>query len=180
MALTGGRISPEVRSAMSSLGYLRLRPYTTHANTVTIKTCTTNEKSHDTIHCLPKASRCVAPVINPEQGRIIMSETKRDCSYCFGSFNACRTRERIATLFSRASWSAAPRRLPEIRDPELIRLGVLLVLIWAGCLLVHRRRSAPSPVHADQDSGRGRFGAEATAEITVRDDAMYRTQVVRE
>ena len=21
-----------------------------------------------------------------------MSETKRDCSYCFGSFNACRTR----------------------------------------------------------------------------------------
>ena len=33
-------------------------------------------------------------------------------------------------------------------------------------VLIPRRFAAPSPVHADQDSGRGRSGAEGTAEVT--------------
>jgi hypothetical protein len=33
-------------------------------------------------------------------------------------------------------------------------------------LIKPRRFAPPSPVHADQDSGRGRFGVEATAEVT--------------
>ena len=45
-------------------------------------------------------------------------------------------------------------------------LGVLLVLVEAGCLLVRCLAPIESVVHADQDSGRGRFGVEATAGVT--------------
>ena len=42
------------------------------------------------------------------------------------------------------------------RPPGLYRLEVLLV--------------PGSPIHADQDSGRGRFGVEAAAEVTAKTD----------
>ena len=38
-------------------------------------------------------------------------------------------------------------------------------------LIIPRRFSAPSPVHADQDSGRGRSGVEGTAEVTANKTA---------
>ena len=66
----------------------------------------------------------------------------------------CKKKDRLAAVSPKI-----PSRLLVLKDPELMMLGVLVALIEAGSLL----RSPESVIHADQDSGLGRFGAEGTA-----------------
>lgn len=48
------------------------------------------------------------------------------------------------------------------KDPELMMHGALVALIEAG----KSTRSPESVIHANQNSGRGRFGVESTASRT--------------
>ena len=70
--------------------------------------------------------------------------------------------------------TASPRSLRKFHHALIKRpraeLGVFSILIEGGSVLVRRFSPIKSVVHADQDSGRRRFGIEATTKLTDRAD----------